>query len=304
MGTPANIAVNSSTGIYYFTDSSLGTVTMLLNGTPATLATGQSAPTQIGVNATNVFWLNSATGDVWTYADSNGWTGAVGNSADAIAVDPNGVYYTISAPATNGAAVEEFWWNGYVQTNSVWYAGGAPWLAPMGIAVDTQNVYWTAGPGAAPGSSAGVWMVPLMNQASSPAQIAFNQTSPTAIAASSGYVFWINSNGTSGTIMGAIPATGEVVPIATGQANPYSIAADATGVYWINLGTNPPYGAGTVMKASLANGLAGATPVVIASTMSGAPVGITLSSGFVYWADDNLGSGAGGAIRYFPETAR
>jgi hypothetical protein len=104
------------------------------------------------------------------------------------------------------------------------------------LTVDSSNVYWGTGLGAANGG--GVWKVPL--NGGNATLLAGQQDRPHSMASDGTNLYFANfgTGGTTGSIQriainGGTPAP---TPIAINQASPLDVAVDATDVYWTNSG--------------------------------------------------------------------
>ena len=125
-----------------------------------------------------------------------------------VAADSTAVYWTSeSTPGVllaylSGGAGEPFF-------------GGSP----LGIAVDTMNLYWTD-------IELGTVNYFGFFSAGSPPPLATSQMSPTGLAVDANNVYWTTLSGPSGggTVMAtAIGGAGLVQPLATGQASPSAL---------------------------------------------------------------------------------
>jgi hypothetical protein len=187
------------------------------------------------------------------------------------------------------------------------YSGSS---APVGVAVDATNAYFTnsnapevdrvalAGgtatklattvatmfPGIAATSHAVYWTSSAGNtvqgapdDGGAPWTIASSQNVPAGLAVDGASVYWASN--ADGAIRKAPLQGGSVVTtLAMGQAGPVSVAVDATNVYWTN-------DDGTVRSV----GIGGGTPVTLASGQSH-PQGIAVDSANVYWANATGGA--------------
>jgi hypothetical protein len=145
-----------------------------------------------------------------------------GYAARAIAMDATSIYFTNDADL-----------DGKYQILKMPRAGGNPTeLAsgdglPMGIAVDSANVYWT--------DYKSETVMRVSRFGGTPTTIASGQSSAMGIAIDAANVYWTTQGGTSpstGTVMSTPIAGGPVTPIATGRDQPCSIVVTATAVLW------------------------------------------------------------------------
>ena len=107
-------------------------------------------------------------------------------------------------------------------------------VAPNGIAVDAQNVYWTNQVGGQ------IMRCAIRGCDGQPTMLASGQSYPSAIAVDGTSIYWANGGltGKDGQIMKCARdgCNGAPTVLASGQPSPYGIAVDATSVYWTNRG--------------------------------------------------------------------
>jgi hypothetical protein len=150
-------------------------------------------------------------------------------------------------------------------------AGADP---PLGMAVDSTNVYWTTiGP-----TTNGVFFVPIGG--GTPTTIADEQNLPVAIAVDATSVYWTNAGGTDlgGSVRKAALGGGSPVtlvpPTSGAESLPFEgIAVDSTSVYWESAG-------GAIQKVALDGG--DPEPLVAASD-PGDVATFTVVDGMLYW---------------------
>jgi hypothetical protein len=125
-------------------------------------------------------------------------------------------------------------------------SGGAVVVSGVGqlydLAVDSANVYWTAGDT--------VKQAPL---AGGPAIVlASGQDGPAAIASDGERVYWTNSGALvdSGSVASIAVGGGSTAVLASSQGRPYYLSVDATSVYWgNNIPSSSGFQIGAVPKA-------------------------------------------------------
>ena len=227
------------------------------------LASGQTNPQSLAIDATNVYWVNAGpssppSGTVMKVAKGGGVaiTLASGqNFPRSIAVDTTSVYW-------GGGGVL-----GLMKTPTG--GGSSTTLVPLAlasaIARDAVNVYWTS-----LNTPNSVEKVPLGG--GTPTTIAPAQNLPFGIAVDGTSAYWANNEGAldAGAVLKAPLGGGSVTTLAS-AAGPWGIAVDANNVYWANTGN------GTVVRVPVGGG----APTTLASG-SGA-FSITVDAANVYW---------------------
>jgi hypothetical protein len=194
----------------YWTDSTAGTInqTALAGanaGSTLVLAANRSFPVAIAVDATNVYWIDNGT--LANTGSVNRVPIGVANAITPIATSENLPWALALYPpftsqtSTPPAATTVYWTNqtnpGTVKSAKTATPGAAPTviapnqLAPYGIAVDSQYVYWTNFDGNT------VVKAPLAGGAEYVLASGANLNIPTSIAVDSVNVYWANQgNGT------------------------------------------------------------------------------------------------------------
>jgi hypothetical protein len=243
---------------------------------PLTLASGQSAPTWVAVDATNAYWTNGD-GTIMKCA-----IGGCGGNPTMVATD---------TPGSWGIAVDAtsvYWTN---SNSGVWkapIAGGAPIQLASGstaraITVDSTNVYWVNDGGS--GSKGTVMQCAIGGCNMNPTTLASGQGTPEAIAVDSANIYWTNSS--DGTVMKCAIGGCNMNPttVASGQSAPLSIAVDPTYIYWPNSGD------GTVKKVAIAGG-----PTITLASSQNAPWSTAVDATSVYWVDFASGAMSDGKV--------
>lgn len=278
------LVTSNAGGTWYGNNNTFTTPAALQTPAAIYAAPVQSAPQQIAMDATNIYWteiaypLTTTSGSVKSKTIAGGaeTTLATGlNAPFGIAVDTTHVYFT-----------EE----GGGNVKKVPIGGGATvTLAsvlnnPQYIAVDASNVYftefgtWNAGFGVQNNdgtikkiSIGGGATVALASALDGPKAIAIDATS----------IYWVevaNSVSGAGSVKSVPIAGGVVTSLASGLSGSQYIAMDAGSVYyWQEYGT--------LAKVGKADG----TLTVMATGMSGMPP-IAVDTTNIYWADTSFGT--------------
>jgi hypothetical protein len=271
---PWAVAVDSTdTYVYWTTNGNFklantgGVRKIPIDGGQTTTLWSSAAPDYaLFASSQDVYWIeNSGTyGIVRWYYPVNITTFASG-PASSVAADATNLYWTGEAAFSGPGAT-----NGVVLTKGLTDANGSGTTlasgqdAPLSIAVDSKDVYWTnSGNGT-------VMKVPKDVDAGVPITLASGQASPQFLAVDPSNAYWTNVDG--GTVMKVPLDGGSTVTLASGQFTPEAIAVDPSGVYWTNNGS------GTVMGLPLDGGVL----ATLASTQAG-PMGIATDPKCVYW---------------------
>ncbi len=235
----------------YWTNKTAGQVHRALptGGSLTTLATGQQTPDWIASNGSVVAWTNQGANQVMALvAAADGGVAPTqlntvdeqGTTPAGIAIDPLAVYY--ATKITGGGLAETAGLDG----GSVVELGTGTYV---GIAVDTNNVYWTGG-----ATNPVVYQNSKSGTPSSVVSIASGAlTCPLAVASDGTNVYFLDQGtstcGPPGTATGAlyrVPVGNTAAlpePLVSGLTDPQGLVVDAQAVYWITGGTS-----GVVMK--------------------------------------------------------
>jgi len=235
---PHGLAVDG-TFIYWFnTDGSLMKAP-IAGGAWTELATGPVAqlsdPSQRGLalDADNVYWINSATGQsdgqVLKVSKNGGQVTVLADHEfhpDAIAVDSMNVYYTtlgwgfLDNPVALGRVLK------------VPVTGGTPTViasgqsSPTALVVDSSNVYWA--------NLFGNNIMKAALNGGAPVILATVQGTPQDLAVDSEHVYWLQDFVNNHTLMRASLAGGDALALnpSAPYLSPFSIALDCNHVYW------------------------------------------------------------------------
>jgi hypothetical protein len=196
---------------------------------PTALATGQTAPWGVTVDAANAYWSASgmvaraALGSVATDAGVPAYA-SDSKTPQPVAVDATGIYWGDTAGAVMKCGL------GGCSSPTTLINSGILQGAIEGLAIDGSNVYVTS-LGLITGAGQ-VLQVGKNGNSTSATILANLQSAPTGIAVDSANVYWANNG--AGTISRIPIGGGSAVNVATGQSGPAGVAVDGTFVYWTN----------------------------------------------------------------------
>jgi hypothetical protein len=259
-GVPSSVATGAAaqnvqgifsdgTYVYWTNKTAAGEVRRALpTGLGVTIiASNQSQPDWVASNGTTVAWTNQTGNQVMSASVDGGTptrlntTGELGTLPAGIAIDSASVYY---ATKTAGGGLAE---TVPLAGGSVSELGTATYV---GIAIDSDNVYWTGG-----------FSNPIVSQntkAGTTATVKIIATGsmlrcPLAVASDGANVYFLDQGtDSSGTLVANAGALYRVPvgnggtlapPLVAGLTDPQGIAVDGTAVYWVTGGAN-----GAVMK--------------------------------------------------------
>ena len=262
----------------------------LAGGGPVPLASGQTNPSALATDGTNVYWTDYSAGSVMKVAVSGTGTPVLLASdqfyANAIAVDGTNVYWTtysygspdggVGSPIPGTGSVMEVAKSGGV--SPVTLASGQ--YAPTSIAVYGTNVYWN---GYSTDTGASLSKAAISGGSPAPLAVALGNVGPIVVDAAG--IYWIAGMGPTGGVQRLALSGGAavtLVPVSTGLNA--AIGIDSTNVYWVD----PDFG--KVMKAALTGD---SPPVTLALGQGGGGMQhlLAVDATSVYWNTQVNGTG-------------
>jgi hypothetical protein len=263
------------------------------------LASGQSYPFSIVVDAANAYWTNDQAGVMKVPVGGGAVSSLIaGRSGAGIAIDSTNVYWTQTFVCPPGNTCPPY--SGEIQSSPL--GPGTPTTLAVSytqsyfVAVDATSVYSSSPIGLQKvaidgGTPVSLWSTPMPATSSDMIGV------PYVIAVANGrlYAAFNPSSSTGGTPAGSI----QFIPV--GGGNPVtiysaqnawitSIAVDSTNIYWTNYGSMEPNNTnGVVMRMPLGGG----TATTIASGQHD-PAAIAVDGTNVYWG--NAGTQSAGYL--------
>jgi hypothetical protein len=228
-GSPVTLAPGASTSYFrnlgvgasgvYWTDYAAGRILAVppSGGPVSTIASGQSSPAGLALDATSVYWTNNSGHGAVLKTSLGGGT-------------PTTLASNLSEPSAIAVDATHVYWTTYGALESVPLAGGpATMLASggeNGVALDATNVYWT--------TNVALEKMPLAG--GTPVTLAGAMSSTLGgIAVDSAHVYAPTQS--AGTVLSVPIGGGSPSTLASGQEDPWDVAVDCTNVYWANRGT-------------------------------------------------------------------
>jgi hypothetical protein len=247
---------------------------------PVVLASGQSSPTFIALDAANVYWTNDSQVMKCAKGGCNDtpivlWSGSYG--LNGIAVQGSSVYWT--GDGATGVAMQCSVAGCTYTASETLRSEPSPYLRLT--AANESDVFWTD-----PNGYIVKCAVGGCNNA--PTNVS-GQNTANEIAVDETNVYWTATDNGQVLTCPEAGCNGAATVLASGQAIPQDLAVDATNVYWVNLGPPvadgdlmvPYYTNGQIMKCAL--GGCNNNPTVLAAVSPAWLGAIALDATSVYW---------------------
>jgi hypothetical protein len=244
---------------------------------PEAIATGEGAPTDIAVDFTNLYWLDTLGGTVRMMAKAAGTPSTLATFTNPGGLGVFGTYVYTTADDTGTHAVERIAKNG--SDSHAFFTNNDNHYTTV-LAFDTSGVY---------GQETQTGIIHFDDQS----LVVAVAESATAFAVGGGYAFFATASGATvwRCVLGAAPST----PIATMQSSVSSMAVDLTDVYWID-------GMGHIATLPVATGSL-KTPTIV--TQDPGAARLAMGGNYIYWTNPPKGTVsriAKGADAGAPET--
>jgi len=234
---------------------------------PGVFAKEQDGAFAMTSDDANLYWTNGGSGSVMKAPKTGGAALELAKAQkkpQGIALDATGVYWTQND--AEGAVME------------IAKAGGSTPVKiaddknTLGIAVDVTSVYFTATGGR-------IVKAPLSG-AALPSDLAKDQPTPVAMAATSNDLYWLNQgSGSDGALMKlGLASGGTPTAFASGLQKPTAFVIDTTDIYIASKGG--------ILKIAVASG---STPTTLAPA-GGTPGGIAVDANDVFWTNPAEGT--------------
>jgi sugar lactone lactonase YvrE len=230
------------------------------------IASGQTSPAYVAVDATQVYWTNVNSGQIMKAGKDGGAVTELANGQTvpfSIAVGAAGVFWTntVSPGSVNRVAKE----GGPVTVVAANEDG------PRGLTLDEGHVYWGN-----QGTTDGTVKRALFD-GSGVEVLSGQQATIRDMVLLGDHVYWAATD--AGNLAGTLATGGAGLDlVVTGQPNPHGVATDGVALYFTTHTDT-----GTVVRV-----VPGGAPTVLAS-MQGAPRSVVVDDRTVYWTNEDDG---------------